>query len=250
MNRLYFLLFAFLLLFIFQISYIKSLFLNIALPLEEEIIGIKNEIKNKIKFCNSGYKELNRLKKENIRLETEIENLKIKCMECERLKYFQELDIPNLKFVKVISYASLPDFTQVYIDYNKQILTPKGLIYNNFAAGIAVKNIKNYSLAYLNQNPKTRYSVLVGKNQIPGIFFGKENVVKYLKKFVKIKKGDIVITSGLDGVFYKGAFVGKVEKVIQTKLYQEAKIKLFYNNFAPDYFYIVEKNGTIKQQNF
>ncbi len=250
MNRVYFLLFAFLLLFIFQISYVKSLFLNTALPLEEKFVNIKSDIIKRIEFCKEGYKKLKELEKLNIYLNTEIANLKIKCMECERLKYFKELDIPNLRFVKVVSYAALPDFTQIYIDYNKPIMTPKGLVYNNFAAGIAVKNVKNYSLAYLNQNPKTRYSVLVGKNQIPGIFFGGKGIVKYLKKFVKIKKGDIVITSGLDGVFYKGAFVGKVEKIIQTKLYQEAKIKLFYNNLAPDYFYIVEKNGTIKQQNF
>jgi rod shape-determining protein MreC len=115
------------------------------------------------------------------------------------------------------------------------------------AAGIVVKNYGNYSLALLNSNPKTTYTVIIGKNEIPGIFYGKDNVVKYIKKYVPIKVGDIVKTSGLDGIFYKGALVGVVQQVTQKKLYQEVKLKLYYDKLTPDFFYVVEKNATIKQ---
>jgi rod shape-determining protein MreC len=59
--------------------------------------------------------------------------------------------------------------------------------------------------------------------------------------------GDIVKTSGLDGIFYKGALVGKVVEITKKKLYKEAKVKLFYQKPTPDYFYVVEKNATIKK---
>ena len=83
-------------------------------------------------------------------------------------------------------------------------------------------------------------------NSIPGIFYGKINVIKYIPKFKRIKKGDLVITSGLDGVFYEGAKVGIIENVKQTSLYQEAKVKLFYNTLEPNYFYVVRREIKLK----
>jgi rod shape-determining protein MreC len=141
----------------------------------------------------------------------------------------------------------LPDFSKIYIDYDKKISTPKGLVYDNEAAGIVVKNFGKYSLALLNSNPKTSYTVLIGKKKIPGIFYGKINEVKYIKKYQKINVGDLVVTSGLDGIFYRGALVGRVTEVKQKKLYQVAKVKLFYDNLAPEYFYVVDKNVTINE---
>jgi len=88
---------------------------------------------------------------------------------------------------------------------------------------------------------------MIGDKEIPGIFKGKINTVKYIEKFAPVKVGDIVKTSGLDGIFYKGALVGKVIKIEQKELYQEAKIKLFFSKNTPDYFYVVEKNDTIKK---
>jgi len=166
---------------------------------------------------------------------------------CKDLKIFKKIDKPNLVFTQTISYAALPDFTKIYVDYNKPISTPRGLVYNNFAAGILVKNVGNYSLGLLNTNKNTSYTVIIGDKEVPGIFKGGINTIKYIQKFAPIKVGDIVKTSGLDGIFYKGAIVGKVIKVEQKKLYQEAKVKLFYNKLTPDFFYVVEKNVTIRK---
>ncbi len=135
----------------------------------------------------------------------------------------------------------MPDFTQIYIDYNNSFSIPRGLVYNNLAAGIVIKNFKNYSLALLNSNNKTSYTVFIGKNEIPGIFYGKINTIKYIPKFKKINIGDIVITSGLDKVFYKGVKVGIITEVIEKNLYQEAKVKLFYNDLNPQFFYVIER---------
>jgi rod shape-determining protein MreC len=128
----------------------------------------------------------------------------------------------------------------IYIDYNKKITSPKGLIYNNQAAGIVIKNIKNFSLAYLNNNPNTSYTVFIGKNKIPGVIFGgKQMIIKYIPKYSQIKTGDKVITSGLDKIFYEGINVGIITKIIKKNLYQEAIIQPFYNPLDPSFFYVV-----------
>jgi len=183
---------------------------------------------------------LQKLLQENKFLKDEIQKFAVRYATCRDLKYFHEIDFPNLVFTQVISYAKLPDFTEVYINYDKPFKTPRGLVYNNLSAGIVIKNYSNYSLALLNSNEKTSYTVFVGKNQIPGIFYGKINTIKYIPKFKPVKVGDEVITSGLDGVFYKGAKVGVVTEVIEKKLYQEAKVRLYYNDLNPEYFYVVQ----------
>jgi rod shape-determining protein MreC len=132
--------------------------------------------------------------------------------------------------------------TSIYITYDKNISTPKGLIYNNTTAGVAIKNIKNYSLAYLNNNKNVIYTVFIGNKKIPGILYGGEKIIiKYIPKYHKIKVGDLVITSGLDKVFYEGVKVGKITSIKQTQLYQEATIKPFYNPLHPTFFYVVGK---------
>ncbi|WP_457560668.1 rod shape-determining protein MreC [Caminibacter sp.] len=198
-------------------------------------------------FFRNQQKEIEFLKKQNQNLKYQIAKFQSFFETCKDFKEFKKIERPNLYFVETISYAALPNFSKIYVNYPKPVKKPKGLVYNNMAAGIVVKNYGKYSLALLNSNPKTTYTVIIGDKEIPGIFYGKENMVKYIKKYVPIKVGDIVKTSGLDGIFYKGALVGKVSEVIQKKLYQEVKLKLYYNKMTPDFFYVVEKNDTIKK---
>ncbi len=202
---------------------------------------IQSNIYNELNSLKNQSLQIKKLKQENSFLKNKIAYLNSLIYNC---KDFEKLiKDSNLTLTKTISYASLPDFSAIYIDYKPKGKFPKGLVYNNLAAGIVVKGVGNYSLAFLNSNKKTSYTVYVidGNNSIPGIFNGKINLIKYIPKFKNIKKGDLVITSGLDGIFYKGAKVGIIESVKQTNLYQEAKVKLFYNDLNPNYFYVVDK---------
>ncbi|MEO1927755.1 MAG: rod shape-determining protein MreC [Nautiliaceae bacterium] len=218
----------------------------------EGVNFLKNSFSSALTSLKNSYYEymeqtetIQKLLKENRFLKDEIQRFAVRYATCKDLEFFKKLSFPNLVFTQTISYAKLPDFTQIYISYDKPFKTPRGLVYNNLAAGIVVKNYSNYSLALLNSNDKTSYTVYIGKNQIPGIFYGKINVIKYIPRFKSVHIGDLVITSGLDGVFYKGAKVGIITEVIQKKLYQEAKVKLFYNDLNPEFFYVVE---TLKQK--
>ena len=242
MNKRYILLFALLLIAFFQIPVIKSGVVEFFNSVKKNFLSFKNKITTTIEALETNKESLIRLKKENQKLLFELNQLKSFLGKCDDLSYFKQLKMPNLRFSEVVSYVNIPDFTSVYITYNKKITHPLGLVYNNLAAGIAVRNVGDYAVALLNANSKTSYAVYIGKNEIPGIFYGKENIIKYIPKFKQIKNGDLVITSGLDGIFYKGALVGKVVSVKEKKLYQEAKIKVFYNSLNPSFFYIVESD--------
>ena len=231
---------ALLIIGIFQIPVVKKYTLESANSLKSSFSFFVTSIKETYNEYIEQKNTLKNLLEENKFLKDEIQKIAVKYATCKDLKYFKKVKFPNVVFTQVISYAALPDFTQVYINYDKPFTIPRGLVYNNLAAGIAIKHYSNYSLALLNSNEKTSYTVYIGKNKIPGIFYGKINTVKYIPKFKPVKIGDIVITSGLDGVFYQGVLVGKVIEVFEKKLYQEAKIKLFYNDLNPKFFYVIE----------
>jgi len=247
MNKIYLIFFSFLLFFLLQIPVIKKSVIEFSNSVKSEILDIKKNIYEKLLFFSNQQKTIKELKLQNLALKKELNKFEAVYEQFRNLKYFKFLTKPNLVFVKTISYAALPDFSQIYVNYNKPISTPKGLVYNNLAAGIVVKNFGKYSLAYLNSNAKTTYTVIIGDKEVPGIFYGKKNIIKYIKRFSPVKVGDIVKTGGLDGIFYKGALVGRVVEITKKKLYKEAKVKLFYQKLTPDYFYVVEKNGTIKK---
>lgn len=240
MNKRYLFLFSFLIILLFQIPFVKKNVIIVFNAFKETALNIKNKISNEIEAISIKKEELNSLKKENEELKFKLNKLESYFYECKDLKAFKRMDKDNLIFVKAVSYVKIPDFTSVYVTFDSNFTHPMGLVYNNLAAGVLVKKVGNYGLAYLNSNPKTSYTVFIGQNEIPGIFYGKENVIKYIPKFKQINVGDLVITSGLDGIFYKGALVGKVTRIEQKKLYQEAKVKLFYDKLNPTYFYAVK----------
>ncbi len=241
MNKRYLILF--LLGFIFLFFIFRNELIDLFNFIKLNVIEIQTSISNEINSIKNQSIKIKSLTKENLKLREKIaylNSLLYNCKDLNKLKYIKD---SNLILTKTISYAKLPDFSEIYIDYNPKGKLPQGLVYNNLAAGIVAKKVGDYSLAYLNSNKNTSYTVyILDKNSsIPGIFYGKIDTIKYIPKFKTIKKGDLVITSGLDGIFYKGAKVGIIENIKQTNLYQEAKVKLFYNNLEPSYFYVVKR---------
>ena len=187
--------------------------------------------------------QLQQLSKQNKEYRDYIAKISPLISNFEKLKLFKKINNPNLIFTQTISYAKLPDMSSIYINYkDKNLSTPQGLVYNNTTAGIVTKSFSNYSLAYLNNNQKVVYTVFIGKNKIPGILYGGETIkIKYIPKYHKINIDDLVVTSGLDKIFYAGVNVGKITSIKETELYQEATITPFYNTLHPTFFYVVKK---------
>ena len=209
---------------------------------KEEIISSYDAIKFSLDSYFNQAKQIQILTKNNKAYRNYIQEIYPILNSYKKIKEFQIIHNPRITFTQTISYANLPDMTSIYVDYSDKNFThPEGLIYNNLVAGIVTKLYNNYSLALFNTNSDTTYTVFIGKDKIPGIAFGgKKMIIKYIPNYKKINIGDLVVTSGLDRIFYEGVKVGKITSVIQTKLYQEAIIKPFYNPYHPSFFYVVK----------
>lgn len=146
-----------------------------------------------------------------------------------------------LKLSNVLSYVNFDDYTKVWLDYDKKDEKILGLISKNYAAGI-VKNIAGKSQALLNGNEKSNYAVYIGEKKAPGIMHGtyKENLlsIKFIPIWIEIERGDEVITSGMDNIFFEGLKVGKVVGIKKMADMQEAIIEPYAKTLQAEYFYV------------
>ena len=117
------------------------------------------------------------------------------------------------------------------------------MIYKGFAAGI-VDEQDAKPVARLLTNVKTMFSVAIGKKKHLGVLFGGKHYleIKYIPTYAKINRGDEVITSGNDNIFYEGIKVGKVVNVQTNNLYKMAVVKPYIRINNPDFFYVVDVN--------
>jgi rod shape-determining protein MreC len=154
---------------------------------------------------------------------------------------------PRLQRARTLSYAALPDFGKLWIEFDEFNASKMyGLLYNDKTAGIVRASEDNLPLALLNSDPKCSYAVFVGQLNAPGIAMGKndrEMIVRYIPEWMVIKVGDEVRTSGLDGLFYAGLAVGKVTEIRRVHAYKEAIIEPYFKPFQPNFFYVIEKNN-------
>lgn len=149
-----------------------------------------------------------------------------------------------VKYVEVLSYKTLNDFTKVILDTN---ITKKDNIFalatiDGYSAGIVI-NEDNENIAYLNPNEKCNYAVFIGKNLAPGITSGQnlkhEIIINYIPKWHKINVNDVVVTSGMDDIFPKGLKLGTVTSIKSNSNTQTAYIKPYKNVLNKKYFYII-----------
>lgn len=151
---------------------------------------------------------------------------------------------PKVELVRTLSYQKFGDLNRVWLevnDYNSSRVY--GLIYQDLVAGIVISQ-EGRALGLLNRDIKSSYAVYIGEDRAPGIAHGNSAehlVVKFIPAWHHIKKGDEVITSGLDEIFFKGLKVGRVLSVTSSQGYQNAVIEPYYNSNDPNYFHIIKK---------
>lgn len=170
------------------------------------------------------------LQKEN----KELRNYKIKyeATKKEVETILENLENTNIttkdaKFARVLSYIDFDDYTKVWLDLEKKDNTILGIISDEYAAGIVVSQ-DGKAKALLNGNEKSNYAIFVGDKKAPGIIHASKDkhtlVAKFIPIWFDIKKGDEVITSGMDNIFFEGLKVGRVISIKKQQDIQEATI--------------------------
>ncbi|SFV63768.1 Rod shape-determining protein MreC [hydrothermal vent metagenome] len=225
--------------------------LSIVNPIKQTYTNIIRDIEGKSQSYVYQKDSIERLTKENKFLRKRL---------LEQKHYIQQVKdlyeiIPSLEkiprrsvdIVQTISYVKLNSFSQVILTKpnsldNNDSKRLYGLIQGDVVAGVA--RVYNHNLyGSLISNEKCRFSVFVGENRAAGIAMGiksNEMYVKFIPKWADIKKGDKVVTSGLDTIFFADIPVGEVESVEVESSYKIAYIKAYANVLKPDYFYLIK----------
>jgi rod shape-determining protein MreC len=177
---------------------------------------------------NDNYrKALNKAFENNIQLK----ELKLSNYRLRNLLNFEKTITDRVLSAEVIGKDPSPWFKTVLIDKGKNdgvetgmaVVVPKGI------AGQITDVFANYSKVLLIIDHNSAVDALVQNDRARGIIKGgtaEQCFLKYVLRKHDIKIGDIVVSSGLDGVFPKGLAVGYVSGVIKPKsgIFQEVTV--------------------------
>lgn len=171
-------------------------------------------------------------------------------------EFLANVDIPEnkakIELVKVLSYINYNDFTKVWLDKKVEDDSISGLITDNYSAGIVV-NKNGRAVGLLNGNKDCSYAVFIGEGKAPGIITASDTQdelqIKFIPIWADINKGDEVITSGMDNIFFEGLKVGRVTEVSNLADMKVATVKSYVNVLKKKYFYTYKNSGQFTNNN-
>ncbi len=188
------------------------------------------------------YVDLRFVRQENLRLHEEIEALQT------RLRVLEEADRENLRLKDLLGLRGRVSFTVVpagvvgkdatnwfhslLIDLGARdgmrrhmaVIAPGGLV------GQIVEVSRSSARVQLITDPVSSVGALLQTSRVTGLLVGARSGrlrIRYLPVRAEVREGEVVITSGLGGVYPKGILVGKVAAVDRRSgaLFQEAIVE-------------------------
>lgn len=189
----------------------------------------------------SGYINLVGIRKENQRLKKEIQILKednnkineavLANKRLRELLAFKESVQTSMIPAQVISKDATNWFKMVMIDKGRDngIVKNMPVVTHGGIVGRVIEVFANSSKVQLIIDYNSAVDVLVQRSRDGGVvggIFKNRCEMRFLDRRAKIEVGDIIVSSGLDGVFPKGLVVGKVVEIRKKNygLFQEVEI--------------------------
>jgi rod shape-determining protein MreC len=180
-----------------------------------------------VESVGTGYAFLVRTHRENERLKDELARLRLEnqitnelLSENERLRQamgFKKLHPPRTVVVQVIGKESSPSSSTITVNKgsddglakNIAVITPEGVV------GRVLTVLPATAKVQLITDPGSTLAVRVMRNREEGLLEGRIDrcALKYVSYYVDIQEGDILVTSGLDGIYPKGLPVATVSMV-------------------------------------
>lgn len=212
----------------------------LANPIQYGLYEVASSIENAFSF----FANLKQLRDENIALlektydlqskisklkEIEAENKSLK----EQLGVKPELISQNLLLTKVIGIPFDNEDAELLIDKGSEdgIRLGQSVVYKSILVGSVVDVFAHRSNIVLVTSPKLSAAVLnqSTEGRAKGIVTGNYGTSVLMDKVLQdeeIKPGDVIVTSGQDGVFKPGLLVGTVKEVIGSTTEPVKKAKL------------------------
>jgi rod shape-determining protein MreC len=234
-KKVFFILFLFILLFWLvtvqvkngRFSFMEKPVLAIAGFFERIVTGTVNSVAS----IGNRYVFLMRTSRENERLKEEVDRLRLEnavmnelLTENERLRdalNFRRLNPLSSVMAQVIGKEMSPTSSTITIskgsgngiEKDMAVITPTGVV------GRVQTVLPALSKVLLLTDPGSTLAVRVQRNREEGLLEGKlvNCALKYVSYYADIQKGDLLVTSGLDGIYPKGLPVATVVRVIKRE---------------------------------
>ncbi len=139
--------------------------------------------------------------------------------------------LPKFTLTRVYGFAQLNNTHEVLLDVQKPYPQDKilGMVAFERAIGIAVQKEGRF-IGLLHGDARASYSVMIKSGgKVYYGFITNQNFktyVNFLPAYAPIKAGDTVLTSGLDGIFSAGIYVGTIADVENHYTYKKALLNL------------------------
>lgn len=180
----------------------------------------------------SRYLEIGRLRTENVRLRAEVEDLsrdagvlREQALAARRLERLLELrrTVPaQAVAARVISRDPSRWYSTLLIDRgtrdgirrNDPVISADGVV------GRVVEATATSSRVLLISDSRSAVGVLIQRSRDAGVVEGKGGgtvSLNYLSRAADVREGDVVVTSGLGGVFPKGLVIGTVTGILREE---------------------------------
>lgn len=107
-----------------------------------------------------------------------------------------------------------------------------------------------YSRVLLITDPGSSVDAIIQRNRVRGILSGKDSsgcVLKYVRGNLDVQVGDLIITSGKDGIFAKGLRLGVVQGIFKdpVDLFQKIEIKPLVRLAALEEVLIIKREDPV-----
>jgi rod shape-determining protein MreC len=207
---------------------IESIVIAIVSPFQELL---SKTINGAARVWNN-YIYLINTQEENYQLRRELEKLKFQNNAVtEKLNSFKRLDSlfdfintsdMNLLPADVVGFDSTGWAKMIMINkgMNNSVMKDMAVVTYNGLIGRIVQSTSKYSKVLLITDPRSAVDAVIQRTRDRGVVVGNNKGIlemKYLSVDSDVKDGDIVISSGLGGIYQKGLLIGTVSKVYEKK---------------------------------
>jgi rod shape-determining protein MreC len=188
------------------------------------------------------YVLLRQLRSENESLKEQLASLEQKVID------YQEAHVENLRLRRLLDFKStlqaetipaqvvLHDLTgwfqTLMVDkgFRDQIASDMAVVNDEGVVGRILDVSDRYARVLLVTDPVSSIDAIIQRNRVRGVLSGKDVntcVLKYVRGNLDVQIGDLVVTSGKDGIFPKGLRVGTVQGVYKDPLdlFQRIEVK-------------------------
>ncbi len=212
------------------------------------VTSLSTSFKNKLKTNIEIREELDKLKKENLKLKEKL--IQFKSLEKDSLNLKKILSVDNFFEFKKINAKVIGGSNALYQSFvivdkgeNFNLQNGIGVINSDGVVGLIVETFVTSSKILLLTDPLFQIDVVLPSSMQHGILTGNNEdcIVKFLPNNKIYRKGELVVTSGLNYIFPYGIPVGFVYKIVKKPLYTEAIVKPFIKKYSLDYVVLLRK---------